>query len=537
MKKIFSLMLGLAIAGSIAAETYFFSPNGNGEQDGSSWDNAAPGEYLGTTLAEAEPGTAFYLMEGNYAPDASTLKWIIPEGILLKGGYPTSMTGTDLNYDYMQGGQSIFSADLDGDGKGDNSNYAFVYIGKGPADAKDTEYYKNFQLTEIWGITFRDGKRVNSKYWGNMVFIKHAKVDFHFCSFLNNDSQTTDDSNGANGAITAWGSQLRCFDCIFRDNVTAKGSGAAFLLRARNSDSGDHAATENSIGLFERCEFTNNIAFSTQTSTPDNAKWGTYGGGMAQADNAGSCYIINSTITESKAWYRGVGIRVSKNDTCFFIGNTFVDNPARLRTGATNGSDISTGDYSTCYFAGNIIVDKAADDDYTNEHAVICFQSASSKAYSLGNNITGTIFDNGNNLTGWLTSDVFPSSLATVNTKESVFGTNQMTDNGGFSRTIAPSQTLGAWDIAALQTAVAAWPMSPVVTSVMDLTKDQRGYTRAAQSMPGAFDANAVAPTPSALPYVAAPMMSGRRFNVLGQEVGEDYKGIIIMDGKKVINQ
>lgn len=270
MKKIVSLALGLVLSVGLFAQDdvtrYFFAPVGLGEEDGSSWENAAGGEYLGATLANAEPGTEFYLMEGNYAPDINTNRWIIPQGIVLKGGFPASMTGTKIRYNYMLGGQSVFSADLDGDGKGDNTSYAFVYIGEGDPTEKSAAYYSDWQKTEIWGITFRDGMRLNSKYWGNMVFVQAAQVDFHFCRFLNNDSQTNDDTNGSNGAIEIWGSAVRCFDCIFRDNITAKGSGASFQVRPRQSNSSSTDPNDASIAYFERCEFRNNIAYSTLTS-------------------------------------------------------------------------------------------------------------------------------------------------------------------------------------------------------------------------------------------------------------------------------
>ena len=168
MKKSIFLMLFAALTMSMNAQDetirYFFAPTGQGEEDGSSWENAAAAEYLGATLAGAEPGMEFYLMEGNYAPDINTNKWVIPQGVVLKGGYPSTMKGTKTSYNYALGGQSVFSADLDGDGKGDNTDYAFVYIGEGPATEKSEAYYKDWQKTEIWGITFRDGMRLNSKY-------------------------------------------------------------------------------------------------------------------------------------------------------------------------------------------------------------------------------------------------------------------------------------------------------------------------------------------------------------------------------------
>ena len=388
MKKTLFLVLSVLLSTSLFAQEevtrYFFAPVGLGDEDGTSWENAAGAELLGATLADAEPGTEFYLMEGAYAPDINTNKWVIPQGVVLKGGFPTTMTGTHTEYNYMLGGQSVFSADLDGDGKGDNTSYAFVYIGDGTADEKSEAYYSDWQRTEIWGITFRDGLRLNSKYWGNMVFVQAAQVDFHFCRFLNNDSQTDDDTNGSNGAIEIWGSAVRCFDCIFRDNISAKGSGAAFQVRPRQSNSSSTEPTDASIAYFERCEFRNNMAYSTLTSVEGNQKWGTYGGTCSVSDNGGTVYLVNCLIADSKCWYRGVGMRVGTNSKAYYINNTFYNNPCRQRSsrGSNNGSAISAGDNTKTYYAGNIMVEYAANDDYTATDAVVFIQNASATAKS-----------------------------------------------------------------------------------------------------------------------------------------------------------
>lgn len=551
MKKTLFLVLSLALSTCLFADEevvrYFFAPTGQGEEDGSSWENAAGAEYLGATLAGAEPGMEFYLMEGNYAPDINTNKWVIPQGVLLKGGYPATMKGTKTSYNYALGGQSVFSADLDGDGKGDNTDYAFVYIGDGPATEKSEAYYKDWQKTEIWGITFRDGMRLNSKYWGNMVFVQAAQVDFHFCRFLNNDSQTNDDANGSNGAIEIWGSAVRCFDCIFRDNITAKGSGAAFQVRARQSNSSAHGPEDNAVAYFERCEFRNNIAYSTLTSEPGNEKWGTYGGNCSVADNGGTVYLVNCLIADAKCWYRGVGIRVGGNNAAYFINNTFYNNPCRQRSsrGSNNGSAVSAGTDSKNYFAGNIMVEYAANDDFTASDAVVFIQTAGTAVYSAGYNVLGTVMNNSTVAnSGFAATDKVPTSLETVNTIEKVFGTNAIANQGGVSDVIAPLADAAPIDLAAVKTTIASWPIDEIA-KVMDLDKDQRGYTRAATSVAGSYDPNGVAPewkddpVEEAVENVYGNAARTGVFSLLGNYLGEDAAalpaGVYIIDGKKVV--
>ncbi|MBR1878613.1 MAG: hypothetical protein IJ814_06390 [Paludibacteraceae bacterium] len=536
-----SLMMSMGLFAQDETVRYFFSPAGQGDGDGSSWDNAAAGEYLGSTLASAEPGTEFYLMEGAYAPDVNTNKWEIPQGVVLKGGYPATMTGTKTRYNYALGGQSVFSADLDGDGKGDNTSYAFVYIGEGSADAKSEAYYKDWQLTEIWGITFRDGLRLNSKYWGNMVFVQAAQVDFHFCRFLNNDSQCDDGTNGSNGAIEIWGSAVRCFDCIFRDNITAKGSGAAFQVRPRQSDSGSKNPLDASIAYFERCEFRNNIAYGTLLSQPGSEQWGTYGGNSSVSDNGGTVYYVNCLIADSKCWYRGVGIRVGGNAKAYFINNTFFNNPCRQRSsrGSNNGSAVSAGTDSKNYFAGNIMVEYEANDDFTASDAVVFIQTAGTAVYSAGYNVLGTVMNNSTVAnSGFLATDNVPTSLETVNTIEKIFGENAIANRGGVSDVIAPLAEKAPMDIASVKAVVATWPVD-AMAQVMDLDKDQRGYTRAATTIAGSYDPDATAPewkddedeqavenVPAAAHYTKICrdgqlliIRDGKTYNAVGQEL------------------
>lgn len=550
MKKLFFSVLFAALTLSLSAQDeplrYFFSPEGNGDGDGSSWENAAAGEYLGATLADAEPGTEFYLMEGKYAPDINTNRWTIPQGVLIKGGYPATITGTKTWNIYANGGQSVFSADLDGDGKGDNTDYAFVYIGDGDPTDKSDAYYKDWLKTEIWGITFRDGMRIDSKYWGNMVFVQAAQVDFHFCRFLNNDSQTSDDAAGSNGAIEIWGSAVRCFDCIFRDNITAKGSGAAFQVRPRKSDSSSKDPLDASIAYFERCEFRNNIAYSTVTSTQDDQKWGTYGGNSSVSDNGGTVYYVNCLVADSKCWYRGVGIRVGTNSNAYFICNTFFNNPCRSRSsrGSNNGSAVSAGDNSKTYYAGNIMVEYADKDDYTSTDAVVFIQNASASAMSAGFNILGTVKNNSSQAGGFIESDNIPTSLETVNTIEKIYGSNTIANHGGVSDVIAPLEGIGAMDIAAVKDVVATWPVDDIA-QVMDLNKDQRRYTRSANTIAGSYDPNGTEPEEEDEPIEEAVenvynhVTHTGIYSLLGNYLGEDISslpaGVYVVNGKKVI--
>ena len=534
MKKSLFMIFALAFGLVANAQTqYFFSPNGEGE--GTSWEDAASGDYLGVTLAEAEPGTEFYLMEGKYAPDGTTNKWNIAQGVIIKGGYPTTMTGTNTDIDYTTAGQSVFSADLDNDGKGDNKDYAFVYVGLAgqEGEKKDGQFYKDAPLTQIWGVTFRDGERQDGKYWGNMLFAKHTKLDLHFCKFINNKAP----EGVNNAALVAWGSQVRAFDCVFEGN-RSPGAGSAVLIRARESNSANiedatagTGKVNNTLALFERCEFTNN------TTT------GKYGGTLSVADTGGTLYMINCTVTAGTVQAGGViALGGAQNDgsnapQAYLINNTFVNNIGTAEKWV--GGAYRAGQFSTTYFANNIMVNPAAADNFNAAKAVVELQYGTCVMHTAGYNIFGTMTINGDDVQ-FAATDKLTTSASDVNTQEKIFGTSVLANNGGFSQSFMPlAEQATSLAVADLQTAVAAWNMEKAVTDVMDLTVDQRGYKRAATTMSGSVDVNAQAPATGVENVAANAIQDGIYYTLQGQAIGKDFQalpsGMYICNGVKII--
>lgn len=535
MKKSLLMIAALAFGVMVNAQTqYFFSPNGEGS--GESWEDAAAAELLGVTLAEAEPGTEIYLMEGSYFPDQTINKWNIAQGVIIKGGYPTTMTGTNTAIDYTKAGQSIFSADLDGDGKGDNTDYAFVYVGKAGEESNKTDgqFYKDVPLTEIWGVTFRDGARQDGKYWGNMLFAKHTKLDLHFCKFINNIAPEGQN----NAALVAWGSQVRAFDCVFEGN-RSPGAGSAVLIRARESNSANiedatagTGKVNNTLALFERCEFTN------------NATTGNYGGALSVADTGGTLYMINCTVTAGTVNRGGViALGGAQNDgsnapQAYLINNTFVNNVGTDKDKWVGGA-YRAGQFSTTYFANNIMVNPAAADNYNSAKSVVEIQYGTCKVQTAGYNIFGTMTLNGAGVT-FAETDKLTTSADDVNTQEKIFGSSVLANNGGFSQSFMPlAAQATSTSVAALKSAVAAWPMEAAVKEVMNLDVDQRGYPRAATTMSGSIDANAQGPATGVENVAANAIQDGIYYTLQGQAIGKDFqtlpKGMYICNGVKII--
>ena len=192
------------------------------------------------------------------------------------------------------------------------------------------------------------------------------------------------------------------------------------------------------------------------------------------------------------------------------------------------------------------MVEYAANDDFTSTDAEVFIQNASAVVQSAGYNILGTVVNNSTQPGGFLANDNIPTSLATVNTIESIFGSNSIANQGGVSDVIAPLGTApAAMDLAAVKDVVAAWPIDEMA-KVMDLDKDQRRYTRAESTIAGSYDPNGIAPddedeeqVEDALETVSAHAFQTGVYSLLGQYMGNDVTvlpaGVYVVNGKKVI--
>ena len=191
------------------------------------------------------------------------------------------------------------------------------------------------------------------------------------------------------------------------------------------------------------------------------------------------------------------------------------------------------------------MVEYAANDDFTSTDAVVFIQNASASALSAGYNIFGTVMNNSAQEGGFISSDVIPTSLETVNTIEKIYGSNAIANKGGVSDVIAPLDGIGTMDLTAVKSVVDTWPVDEMA-KVMDLDKDQRRYTRAASSIAGSYDPNGIAPDDEdeeqkedALETVIANVSSTGVYSLLGQYLGEDVNvlpaGIYVVNGKKVV--
>jgi hypothetical protein len=453
----------MALSFSANAENYFFSPNGAGEMDGTSWENAAQADDLPGVISDmAVASDCIYLMAGTYL-NKTDVVWTIPQGITIRGGYPAGSKGTNTDITYPSAEETIFTADVDGDGNGDNGTAAFFTI----KNVNDNPDMSNFAKTTLAGITIRDAYSTNtSTYKGAAMYVYDANIELDHVKFLNNQ-------NTVAGAVVAFvGSQVYAHDCIWADNQT-KSVGVAFIVRQKGG--GTTAGVQGSNVIVERCEITNNTVY-----TPDDSSVAKYGGAIAVADNGGTLYMVNTTVSGSHISWAGAMARLGGNTTFYGIGNTWFDCTCSYTT-RHSGDILSCGTGSKIYVAGNIGVTPT--DGREGMLATIYHQGGSGAEFEAFYNVFGSMNNSlGNTLDE--SNDISGDNIESV-----VFGTNKLADNGGFSKTIAPKADYCKIKSSDIQQLADYWNLPKEI----DLTVDQRGYKRGATTYIGAYDVNATA--------------------------------------------
>lgn len=509
-------VLFAAIPLNMNATDYFFSVKGAGDADGTSWENAASGDLLGATISSLTAGDAVYIMAGSYVPDRDKGYWNIPAGVTIRGGYPETMTGTNTAITYPSAAQTVWSADLDGDGNGDNGTQPFVVVDNTDGTAA------TFAKTIISGITIRDAVNTGSAdYKGSAMIIKHATLDFDNVQFLSNqiNGKTSGGKLTRGGVVVVWASDIYFKNCIWRDN---KSGCAGIALQGRQANGGSNDTTLGICNLiFDRCEFTNNTAFA-----PDDSGNCKYGGALSLCDRGGTMTMVNCVVTGSHISWAGAMCRMGSYTTMYAANNTWFDCTCSYAS-RHNGDILSMGTGSTLYAANNIAVTPT--DGRADAMATMFIQEATCHFYSGGYNVWGSLM-NASTDTPAATDNISKDNVMTT-----VFGTNVYEDNGCGQNAIQPLETFRGVPT----TELTAWATAKGFPKQVDLSVDLRGYSRPAETVPGAFDVKAE--TPTDIKVFATDEVKknndNRIYNLNGQQVNRNHtsKGIYIINGQKVM--
>lgn len=490
----------LVAANVNAGEVYFFSPNGSGE--GYSWEDAMSGDDLATTLKNAASGDVFYLLEGTYYNKQEGY-WQIPFGVTIKGGFPASSTGTNVDVTYPTGAETIFDADLTGDGLGDNGNNAYFTI-----NGNEEGYYTDVDPILLEGITIKnarvgnDTEKVVGDYTGAAFYADNANVELSFVKFDSNVRVGDISTKICRGTIAvARGSYINAHDCVWENNE-GQSAGVCFSMRQRGGNTTQPVdAKEEGITILERCYFSDTNHMEDVTTTNNR-----YGGIVTLSDGAGTMIINNCTahnkvdapiIHSIGAFCRvgGSGKFYMTNTTLY---NFYAHDPANLK------GIISFGTNTQSYLANNIVVnttDTAADDN----GSVMWFQPNTSLYESAGYNVWGSTFDPLSKASLKSTD-----SATNANTVATVFGTNTIADG-----VIAPLETYRTVTTADLVTAATSWGINDEI----DVTVDQKGNKRPDTTVPGAYDVKATSGIEDIVAESDAEVIAVEYYNIQGQKL------------------
>lgn len=509
---IFSLLVFLLLNYPLQmfSERYFVTVNGAGQKSGDSWENAFSNDEL-IMLFDGflEDGDSVFVAQGTYTTKGSQANGN-PASMLycnvaanIYGGYPTSMTGTDININYPTTTETVFSGDLSGSGVTNascSSNFLYYYTENAEVDIKGITfaYCYHAGVNNLTGYNF-DNIMTDNNGYGALV-LEQTNATVQWCKFYKNATpKPTNSSDGSmyyGGALNIQGCELiHVVDCIFEDNFAAR-CGAAIGIKSPATGG------ISSTVVVERCLFDRN-----SLATEFNGKYG----GSININSVGNCYIINSTFARAKYFANGGAISTGNiNGKYYIISSTFAENDdyyyytPGTTTGGSYGKNIR-GSNGSFYMANSINVNNRVDKYFvfTNDtYNKVCamynenFTSGDQIQYN-GYNLLG--------ITGTIKADT-TATYASTDIKEKYYedifnktydinniASTSLAENGGFSMTMKPVTNYIGMPQTELSNLKTLWSIPGQIWDVIDLSVDQRGYTRSATlTSVGAYDVNGV---------------------------------------------
>lgn len=297
----------------------FVTPFGEGEMDGSSWENAFDADtFLGLLSDQTDLSKAkIYLSEGDYYMSSGSV--FGPEirkkiGAVM-GGYSIMSKGTDVSARDVVNHATVFSGDVNKNSRADEGDCGLlcVYGGNSSFD----------------GITFRNGyiseKTASAKKSGAGVFVDgdaDTWVEFVNCRFENCVSAATTNGIAGGAAVYVISGQARLKDCEL--------SGCSGVSR----------------GGALRCNNDKAILFLDKCSVHGNSVRSDWGSGLQLS--SGTICVNNSTFCSNAVGNNGAGGTVNGGGAMLVLNSTIISDDTtagiRCESDARNGS----------FFANNI---------------------------------------------------------------------------------------------------------------------------------------------------------------------------------------
>lgn len=344
MKKFTFVAIAAAMAVANANATdYFCSPEGAGDQDGTSWENAFPAADINEVVGSLEPGDVVYLTAGTY----TGTKVRPVSGITIIGGFPASAKGTDLTGYNPWVNKTIFDA------QGKNGEEAFVKVsGEDGVEAPKTTF-KGIVITGAVGV-----KDESDSYHGSAFNCTRSWVVMEDVTFDNNTSI----KGGV--VIPASGSKFHAKHCVWTNNknirtdiASSDGNNNCFQAVLNGRGSSDNKTNI----ILEGCVMVNNTIESEEAR-----KVACYGGALSFQDGCCNLVMVNCfsdgnglTIKQNGGFLRTGNSGGSEPSLYLFAFNTLFNYNTSHAT-ESKGKILSINGNAPYYLQGNLIVDNAA---------------------------------------------------------------------------------------------------------------------------------------------------------------------------------
>ena len=297
----------------------FVTPFGEGEMNGSSWDNAIDADSFLSLLSDPTDlsKAKIYLSEGYYYMSSGSV--FGPEirkkiGAVM-GGYSIMSKGTDVTARDVVNHATVFSGDVNKNNRADEGDCGLLCVYGG--------------TSSFDGITFRNGyiseKTASAKKSGAGVYVDgdvETWIEFVNCRFENCVSAATTNGLAGGAAIYVISGQARLKDCEL--------TGCSGISR----------------GGALRCNNDNAILFLDKCSVHGNSVRSDWGSGLQLS--SGTICVNNSTFCANAVGNNGAGGTVNGGGAMLVLNSTIISDDT------TAGIRCESDSRNASFFANNI---------------------------------------------------------------------------------------------------------------------------------------------------------------------------------------
>lgn len=301
-------------------ESYFVTQFGEGEMDGSSWEQALDAAGFRRLLSGSVDlsKSTIYMSQGKYVmSEESGLGVIVRKNVkAIKGGYSQFSEGTDVSARDIDAYMTVISGDVNGNKQADTGDCGLLLVKKG--------------IIAIEGVTFQYG------------YVSEADAGTNECGSGIYVSGSTADTS------------LELTDCVIRDckstvTTSAKQGGPAVFVLSGQVRLNNVWLLDNSAagrGGAVRCGSKTAVVFMNGCLLKGNSHSGSWGNGIQMSE--GHICINNTTLIDNM----GTGAALNGGGSMLLTNNTIIGN-ANDSHGAVR---CETGIGSDTKFINNLLI-------------------------------------------------------------------------------------------------------------------------------------------------------------------------------------